>query len=99
VGGIKERLVGGHGRLVTNMPIKTVGGYWPYATTLFDYIRRAMPHTIPGYLSADGTYSVVAYLLYLNGILPEDAKFDRTTLLLRCRTGRASYRNLNSPIS
>ena len=80
VGGIKDRLVGGQGTLVTNMPIKTVGSYWPYATTLFDYIRRAMPYTNPGYLSADDTYSVVAYLLYLNGILPEDAKLDRTTL-------------------
>jgi S-disulfanyl-L-cysteine oxidoreductase SoxD len=80
VGGIKDRLVGGQGTLATDKPIKTVGSYWPYATTLFDYIRRAMPYTNPGSLSADDTYSVAAYLLYLNGILPEDGKLDRATL-------------------
>jgi cytochrome c len=80
VGGPKDRLVGGEGTLASDRPIKTVGSYWPYATTLFDYIRRAMPYTNPGYLSADDTYSVVAYLLFLNGILPEDFKLDRTTL-------------------
>jgi cytochrome c len=80
VGGPKDRLVGGQGTLATDMPIKTVGSYWPHATTLFDYVRRAMPYTNPGYLNADDTYAVVAYLLYLNGILPEDATLDRATL-------------------
>jgi S-disulfanyl-L-cysteine oxidoreductase SoxD len=51
----------------------TVGNFWPYATTLFDYIRRAMPTTAPGTLSADETYSVVAWLLAQNGIIPETA--------------------------
>ena len=65
VGGIKDRLVGGQGTLASNMPIKTVGSYWPYATTLFDYIRRAMPYTNPGSLSANDTYAVAAYILNL----------------------------------
>jgi S-disulfanyl-L-cysteine oxidoreductase SoxD len=61
-------------------PIKTVGSYWPYATTLFDYIRRAMPYTAPGLLGADDTYAVAAYILNLNGILPDDGKLDRESL-------------------
>jgi cytochrome c len=80
VGGPKDRLVGGQGTLATDMPIKTVGSYWPYATTLFDYIRRAMPYSNPGYLNAGDTYAVEAYLLYLNLILPDDAWLDRATL-------------------
>src|SRR5690606_13503730 len=49
-GGTNDRLVGGHDTLNTASPVKTVGSYWPYATTLFDYIRRAMPYTTPGTL-------------------------------------------------
>jgi mono/diheme cytochrome c family protein len=79
-GGIKDRLAGGQGTLGSDKPIKTVGSYWPYATTLFDYIRRAMPYTAPGLLGADDTYAVVAYILNLNGVLPEDAKLDRESL-------------------
>ena len=52
-GGIKDRLVGGLGTLASDKPLKTVGSFWPYATTLFDYIRRAMPYPAPGSLSAD----------------------------------------------
>lgn len=58
----------------------TVGNYWPYATTLFDYIRRAMPQAVPGTLPPDDVYSLVAYVLYLNEILPEDATLDRQSL-------------------
>jgi mono/diheme cytochrome c family protein len=79
-GGIKDRLVGGQGTLATDRPIKTIGSYWPYATTLFDYIRRAMPYTAPGTLSNDDTYALAAYLLSLNGILPADAKVDKASL-------------------
>jgi cytochrome c len=78
--GIKDRLVGGQGTLASNAPIKTIGSYWPYATTLFDYIRRAMPYPTPGSLSNDDTYAVAAYLLSLNGILPPDGELDKTTL-------------------
>lgn len=79
-GGLKDRLVGGQGTLASSQPVKTVGSYWPYATTLFDYVRRAMPYPAPGSLSDDDTYAVVAYLLSLNGIVPEDATLDRSSL-------------------
>jgi cytochrome c len=80
VGGIKDRLAGGQGSLATDHPVKTVGSYWPYATTLYDYIRRAMPYQAPGSLSNDDYYSLVAYVLSLNGILAEDAKIDKVSL-------------------
>jgi cytochrome c len=60
--------------------VKTVGNYWPYATTLYDYTQRAMPFMQPGTLTADETYSLVAYILALNKIVPDDAVMDRTTL-------------------
>jgi cytochrome c len=60
--------------------VKTVGNYWPYATTLYDYTYRAMPFMQPGTLTPDETYSLVAYILALNKIVPEDAVIDRTTL-------------------
>ena len=78
--GIKDRLVGGQGTLASDKPVKTVGSFWPYATTLFDYIRRAMPYQAPGSLSVEDTYAVVAYILNLNGILPSDGKLDRDSL-------------------
>jgi S-disulfanyl-L-cysteine oxidoreductase SoxD len=59
---------------------RTIGNYWPYATTLFDYVRRAMPPPTPGVLTAPETYAVTAYLLYLNGLLPEDAELNQQTL-------------------
>jgi mono/diheme cytochrome c family protein len=80
VGGIKDRLAGGQGTLTSDAPVKTVGSYWPYATTLFDYINRAMPYQAPGSLSNDDTYAVAAYILSLNGILPPDGKLDRESL-------------------
>jgi S-disulfanyl-L-cysteine oxidoreductase SoxD len=92
-GGIKDRLVGGEGTLASSKPLKTVGSYWPYATTLFDYIRRAMPYPIPGTLSADDTYAVSAYILSLNGILPADEKVDQERCQKsKCRTETASFR-------
>ena len=59
---------------------RTVGNYWPYATTLFDYINRAMPQQAPGTLTADQVYAVVAYILNRNEIVPSDAVMDATTL-------------------
>jgi cytochrome c len=59
---------------------QTVGNYWPYATTLYDYIRRAMPQLTPGILTSDETYAVVGYILNLNGLVPTDAVMDATTL-------------------
>lgn len=60
--------------------VRTVGNYWPYATTLYDYIHRAMPWTQPGSLEPDEVYGLVAYLLFLNEIVPEDAVLDAATL-------------------
>jgi len=80
VGGIKDRLAGGIGSLASDAPLKTVGSYWPYATTVFDYIRRAMPYTDPGSLSNDDTYALTAYILSLNGIVPRDVSLNRQNL-------------------
>ena len=65
-----DMLVGGAGSLAAGQtPVKTVGSFWPYATTLFDYIRRAMPYHEPKSLTADEAYAVSAYILALNGII------------------------------
>jgi mono/diheme cytochrome c family protein len=79
-GGIGDRLVGGQGTLATAKPVRTVGSYWPYAPTLFDYIRRAMPQNAPESLSNDDIYAVSAYILNLNGLLPADATIDAKSL-------------------
>lgn len=80
VEGPMDWLVGGQDTLKKDHPIKTVGSYWPYATTLYDYIRRAMPFTAPQSLTHDEVYAIVAWLLYQNRIIPEDAVIDATTL-------------------
>jgi len=79
-GGIGDRLVGGQGTLASSKPVKTVGSYWPYAPTLFDYVRRAMPQNAPGSLSNEDVYAVSAYILNLNGLLPADAVVDARTM-------------------
>jgi len=79
-GGIGDRLVGGQGTLATSAPVKTIGSYWPYATTLFDYIRRAMPLNAPQSMSNTDVYAVAGYLLYLNGLVREEAVIDAKTL-------------------
>jgi len=77
-----DALAGGIGSLATPRPVRTVGSYWPYATTLFDYVRRAMPIGNPLSLTNDEVYAVSAYVLYLNGIVAEDAPMTATTLPL-----------------
>ena len=79
-GGVGDRLVGGQGTLATPNPVKTVGSYWPYAPTLFDYIRRAMPQNAPQSLSNDDVYAVLAYIINLNGLLPAEATLDARAL-------------------
>lgn len=78
--GPMDRLVGGAGTLTSQHPIKTIGSYWPYATTLYDYVHRAMPFPAPQSLSPDEIYSVVAWLLYKNGIIAEDVVVDARSL-------------------
>src|SRR6476620_885054 len=79
-GGVGDRLVGGKGTLATPNPVQTVGRYWPYAPTLFDYIRRAMPQNAPESLSNDDVYAVSAYILHLNGLLPAGATLNAKTM-------------------
>ncbi len=80
-GGDEAALVGGQGSLATPKPVKTVGSYWPRATTLFDYIRRAMPYKNPGSLSDPQVYAVTAYVLNLNGIIKPDEQMNAQTLV------------------
>lgn len=81
VGKPNDQLVGGVGSLKGDQPaVKTVGSYWPYATTLFDYVRRAMPFNAPKSLTSDEIYAVTAYLLLLNGVIDEKAVIDAHSL-------------------
>jgi len=80
IGKPADPLAGGQGTLASKTPLRTVGSYWPYATTLFDYVRRAMPITNPLSLTNDEAYAVSAYVLYLNGIVAEDARMSAQTL-------------------
>ncbi|MDN2566115.1 cytochrome c [Aquibium sp. A9E412] len=79
-GGPMDRLAGGKGTLDTDDPVKTVGSYWPYATTLYDYVHRAMPFDNPQSLTADEVYAVTAYVLHLNELVPQDAVMDAQSL-------------------
>jgi cytochrome c len=79
--GPQDVLAGGQGSLITSQPVKTVGSYWPYATTLWDYVRRAMPFDHPGTLTTDEVYATTAYVLFLNGLVAEQQVIDSTTLL------------------
>ncbi len=73
-------LAGGQGSLTDVVPQKTVGSFWPYATTLFDYTRRSMPYDSPKSLSNNEVYALVAYMLWLNDVLDEESVLDATSL-------------------
>jgi len=75
-----DRLVGGQGTLAGDAPVKTIGSYWPYATTIFDCVRRAMPLNESKSLTDDEVYAVVAYLLQQNRIIEEGDVMDARTL-------------------
>ena len=74
------RPAGGVGSLASPTPLKTVSSYWPFATTLFDYIRRAMPITNPKSLANDEVYAVTAYILTFDAIVPKDTVLDAASL-------------------
>jgi len=74
-------LAGGLGSLSSAKPLKTVGSYWPYATTLYDYIARAMPYNQPKSLSANDVYAVTAYILKLNGIVHKETTLDSSSIV------------------
>jgi cytochrome c len=81
VGKPNDALVGGRGTLAGDQtPLKTVGSYWPYATTIFDYVRRAMPLDAPKSLTNAEAYAIIAYLLHLNGVIGENDLIDAQTL-------------------
>jgi cytochrome c len=84
--GVKElgapALIGGRGSLTTDAPMKTIESYWPYASTAFDYIRRAMPMNAPGSLSDDEVYAVTAYILGKANIISEETTLDAESFKL-----------------
>jgi mono/diheme cytochrome c family protein len=73
-------LAGGQGTLKGPKPLRTVGSYWPYATTIFDYVNRAMPFDKPGTLGANQVYALTAHILFLNGLVRENDVIDARTL-------------------
>ncbi len=75
-----DKLIGGRGTLATKTPVKTVESYWPYATTLFDYVERTMPFSSPGSLTNDQVYSVVAYILSEAKIIKATDTMNASTL-------------------
>jgi mono/diheme cytochrome c family protein len=79
-GDVGPALVGGQGTLTTAKPLKTIGSFWPYATTVWDYVNRAMPFDQPGLLTPPQAYAVVAYILNLNGIIANDQVMDAKSL-------------------
>jgi cytochrome c len=94
-GGVGDKLIGGRGSLVASAgpPVKTMESYWPYATTVFDYIKRAMPFDMPGSLSNDDVYSVTAYILNQAHIVPDDATMNKETLPKVEMPNRNGFRN------
>lgn len=79
--GPAPRLIGGVDSLSTRNPVLTLGSFWPYATTVWDYINRSMPRDAEGSLTPDQVYAVTAYLLYKNDIIKETDVLDAKTLL------------------
>jgi cytochrome c len=79
-GDVGPALVGGRGSLATAKPRKTVGSFWPYATTVWDYVNRAMPFNEPGVLTHSQVYAAVAYVLYLNDLVGENDVLNAKTL-------------------
>jgi len=96
VGGSGGHLVG-RGPLTGPSADRTIGSYWPYATTLFDYVRRAMPPEAPWSLRNDEAYAVTAYLLQLNGIVPQDAVLDAGSLARIRMPNQGGFVGIDAP--
>lgn len=96
-GGSGDELAGAKHALTDANPDKTLGSFWPYATTLFDYLRRAMPPDAPGSLNDNQTYAVSAYLLYLNGIVGENALMNPETLPKVNMPNREGFIRVDAP--
>lgn len=89
-GGVANQLVGGGG-LNTEKPVKTVGSFWPYTATIFDYVKRSMPHQAPQSLADDEVYGVTAYILYMNKIIGFDDVMNAKTLPLVTMPNRDGF--------
>ncbi len=99
-GGAFPALAGGRPATATELSVDgqiphTLGNYWGYATTLFDYIRRAMPYDKPGSLNDNAVYALSAYLLHLNELIPADAVMNRETLPKVTMPALQYYRSAN----
>lgn len=90
--GPQDVLVGGQGSLATAKPLRTIGSFWPYATTIYDYLYRAMPFYAPGSLPPHEVYALTAYLLFRNGIVGEDDVINAQTLPKITMPNREGFR-------
>ncbi|MGE0684654.1 MAG: c-type cytochrome [Candidatus Binatia bacterium] len=90
--GPQDVLIGGQGSLATAKPVRTIGSFWPYATTIYDYLYRAMPLYAPGSLPSHEVYALTAYLLFRNGIIGEDDVIDAQTLPKITMPNREGFR-------
>lgn len=98
-GAAAEELAGATEPLTSATPDKTIGSYWPYATTLFDFIRRAKPMAAPGSLSADEVYALTAYLLAANGVIGERDALDARSLPRVRMPNRDGFIGIDAPVS
>jgi cytochrome c len=96
-GGPGGELAGAAEPLTSDTPDQTIGTYWPFATTLFDFIRRAMPLHAPGSLSNNEVYALCAYLLAENGIIAHDAEVDAAVLAAIVMPNRDGFIRLDAP--
>lgn len=94
-GGTADELVGDPA--AADPGARTLAAYWPYATTLFDFIRRAMPMTAPGSLRDDEVYALSAYLLATDGLWPRDQPLDGPALAALRMPHRAAFRGVDAP--
>lgn len=97
-GASAEELVGGSEPLDSAYPDKTIGLYWPYATTLFDFIRRSKPMLAPGSLSADEVYALTAWLLAADGVIAPDAELDAAALVAVKMPNRQGFIGIDAPL-
>ena len=97
-GATAEELAGGTEPLTARSPDKTIGLYWPYATTLFDLTRRSMPMFAPGSLTPDEVYALTAYLLFENGVIGERDEMNPTTLPRVRMPNRNGFIGIDAPL-
>jgi cytochrome c len=97
-GGSGEELAGILHGLTDANPDKTIGTYWPTATTLFDFVRRSMPPDAPGTLNNDQIYAICAYLLHINGVIPETIEMNAASLPQVKMPNRHGFVSIDAPI-